>query len=135
MWDVFRHHPEAERKLSGATFIQVGQAAKSDDPNAYTFLVMRNEQDGDSISYVSCLRRLAEKERGRHATESMLSLAGLSHDETGLKVEMGGHAMLLEHEPVTQHSTVGLQVELEKKQFFLHTTSRSFGPYSLNRDA
>lgn len=78
MWEVFRHHPYATERLMGATYIQVGQSSKSSDPNHCGFFIMRNDEDGDAISYVKCLRCLADAEHGRQNTEQVLSLASIS---------------------------------------------------------
>ena len=134
MMEVFKHHPRAAEKLRDVQYIKVGQSSKSNDPNHYTFFVMRNEEDGDSISYVSCLRCLADQESGRQVTESVLSLATVSFDQHGLKVEMGGDVMALEHNS-SQPASVGVRVELEKKWLSLHSATREYGPYPLGKAA
>ena len=136
MFEVFRHHPRAVEKLKGVQYIQVGQTAKSNDPNHHGFLVMRNEEDGDDISYVKCLRCLADQENGRHGTESVLSIATVSFDQHGLKVEVGGgDALVLDTDPPQSTSAVGIRVELEKKVISLHSATKEYGPYGLGKAA
>ena len=69
MKEIFSYHPRAARKLKGVLFTQVGPSAKSNDPTHLTFSVMRSEHDGEDISYMSCLRRLAEVHTGRMPTD------------------------------------------------------------------
>lgn len=135
MMEVFKHHPRAAEKLKDVQYIKVGSCSKSNDPNHYTFLVMRNEEDGESISYVSCLRCLADQESGRQVTESVLSLATVSFDQQGLKVEMGGDVIALERDPSQPASAVGVRVELENKWLSLHSATREYGPYPLGKAA
>ena len=135
MMEVFKHHPRAAEKLKDVQYIKVGQSSKSNDPNQNTFFVMRNQEDGESISYVSCLRCLADQESGRQATESVLPLATVSFDQHGLKVEMSGDVMALEHDPSQPASAVGVRVELEKKWLSLHSATREYGPYPLGKAA
>ena len=130
MWEVFRHHPRATEKLMGAAYIQVGQNRKSHNPNDYAFFIMRNDEDGDDISYVKCLQCLADAEHGKQSTEQVLSLASISLDK-GLQLDINGAAMLLADEP---QGSVGIRVELEKRFLSLHSVSGIYGPYLLGGD-
>ena len=130
MWEVFRHHPYATKKLMGATYIQVGQSPKSNNPNDYAFFIMRNDEDGDDISYVKCLRCLADAEHGKQNTEQVLSLASISLGKA-LQLDINGAAMLLADEP---QGSVGIRVELEKRFLSLHSVSGIYGPYLLGGD-
>ena len=69
MKEIFSYHPRAAKKLKGVLFTQVRPSAKSNNPTHLTFSVMRSEHDGEDISYMSCLRRLAEVHAGRMPTE------------------------------------------------------------------
>lgn len=130
MWEVFRHHPYATEKLMGATYIQVGQSPKSNNPNDYAFFIMRNDEDGDDISYVKCLRCLAEAQHGKQNTEQVLSLASISLGKA-LQLDINGAAMVLADEP---QGSVGIRVELEKRFLSLHSVSGIYGPYLLGGD-
>ena len=127
MRSVFEYHPRAARKLKGLQFIQVGPSAKSNDPTQLTFAVMRSEHDGEDISYVSCLRRLAEQAAGREPTERLTPVASiLNEDELQLKL---GETT---HPPGDGVDSLGVRVDLERKQLFIHLASGTIsGPWVL----
>lgn len=87
---------------------------------------MRNEHDGEDISYMKCLRCLADKQRGRAASEEVGVLATVELGEQGLKIDYDGEAISLE-----KCCTVGFKVDLEQRLLFLRTGTASYGPYRL----
>ncbi|CAJ1349086.1 unnamed protein product, partial [Effrenium voratum] len=127
---IFQHHPKAARKLKDLQFIQVGPSSKSNDPRHRTFSVMRSEQDGEDISYVSCLRCLAEEAAGRIPTERLVSLASITNGHE-LKLQIGTDSWAL-GEAV---DSLGVRVDLERRQLFLHLSSSCSGPWPLNHAA
>eukprot|EP00435_Cladocopium_sp_Y103_P014578 s1128_g3.t1 len=121
MRSVFEHHPQATEKLKDLQFIQVASNPQSDDPTDVTFFVMRNEQDGDDVSYVKCLRAMVTKEG-----EQMLPLATLSHDHgLNLRVASGN----VQIGPSSQG--FGVRVDLERLALSVHLTEGLRGPWQL----
>ena len=90
------------------------------------FFVMRNEHDGDDISYVKCLRCLADKLHGREASEEVGVVATVELGEQGLTIDYDGEAI-----PLEKCQTVGFTVDLEQRLLFLRTGRTSYGPYRL----
>ncbi|CAK9032822.1 unnamed protein product [Durusdinium trenchii] len=144
MRELFQYHPRAAEKMKGVKYIQVGPNPHSFDRGNFTFWVMRNEQDGDDISYVKCLRSLSET-ASRTKTEHLLPLAtvllnapcegstagaaGAAGAETpGLRVKLAYEEMVLEEARV---EALGVRVDLERRFLFLHSKWQIYGPYLL----
>ncbi|CAJ1420601.1 unnamed protein product [Effrenium voratum] len=116
MRHVFAYHPEAERKLKGLQFIQVGPNAQSCRESDTCFFVMRSEEDGDDISYIKCLRALAAS--GPSSASMQLPLVTLSLEEARLLVD---DRPALE----VEGASCGLQVDLKRRE--LHILSAKGG--------
>eukprot|EP00929_Paragymnodinium_shiwhaense_P013109 TRINITY_DN120975_c0_g1_i1.p1 TRINITY_DN120975_c0_g1~~TRINITY_DN120975_c0_g1_i1.p1 ORF type:complete len:1739 (+),score=256.48 TRINITY_DN120975_c0_g1_i1:59-5275(+) len=125
---VFAYHPRAPRKLAGMQFLQVGPSAKSNDPNQASFFAMRNDMDGEEISYVSSLRCLAEAAAGNEPSEQVLALASVVSNKDGVSLAIGSETLPLAK---SQAESFGLRVDLEQKLLYVHLASNICGPWLL----